>query len=101
MATLRLLSSRDGRVAGRAGRLLVEGRTLPESEWRGMQYCASYYVAACNEERALQLISRWEQSTDPNSLRIEDGELDEPFDGPEMLISVEGGRAFYRDGSRA
>jgi hypothetical protein len=93
--TLGWLAARRGRLAGRRGQLIVEGRVGDRGRFAGRGFFATYVVAAFNEQRALDLIRRFERDAIPSSLRIDSGELDEPDSGVEGVLYVHPGRTFF------
>jgi hypothetical protein len=95
--TLGLLAARRGRIAGRRGHFIVEGRVGDRGSFAGRGFFASYVVAAFNEQRVLELIRRFERDAIPSSLRIDSGALDEPDEGAEGVLYVHPGRTFFRE----
>ena len=89
------LSSRRGRVAGYRGQFVIEGRMRDEGPFSGKGFFATYVVAAFNEERALELIRRFEKDAIASSLRIDSGSLDHSDPGAEGVLYIRPGRSFF------
>lgn len=88
-------SGYDGHPAQFRGRLLIHGRIGPDGPFAGNGFFATYHVAAPNKARALMLIRRFEWDAIPESLEIDDGELDIPDPGAEGVLWIQPGRSFY------
>jgi hypothetical protein len=91
------LNGLRGLPAIRRGSLLVHGRIHDKGHFAGNGFYATYHVAAPNKARALALIKRFEWDAIPESIEIEEGELDYPDTGAEGILWVKPGRAFYSE----
>lgn len=96
-----LLNGRRGLPARHRGRLLVHGKIHETGPFANKGFYANYDVAAPNKARALALIKRFEWDAIPESLEIEEGELDYPDDGAEGVLWIAPGRIFYSDEGEA
>lgn len=85
----------DGKLAVRRGWVLVEGLVGPVGPFANMGFFARHDVAARDEARALQLISRWERDVVPGSLKIAEAELNTDDSGAEGVLWVYPGRAYF------
>jgi hypothetical protein len=93
------LNGRRGLPALRRGRLIVQGKIHDRGPFANKGFFATYHVAAPNKARALALIKRFEWDAIPESLEIDDGELEYPDTGAEGVLWIAGGRCFYSEGN--
>ncbi|HEY0414526.1 MAG TPA: hypothetical protein VGD66_15435 [Allosphingosinicella sp.] len=95
------LNAHRGLRALRRGRLLVTGRIHETGPFAHKGFYATYDVAAPNKARALALIRRFEWDALPESLEIDEGELDQFDPGAEGVLWVAPGRTFFTQDSPA
>jgi hypothetical protein len=91
------LNGRRGLRARHRGALMIHGRIHDAGPFANKGFFATYHVAAPNKMRALALIKRFEWDAIPESLEIEDGELDLPDEGAEGVLWVAPGRTFHSE----
>ena len=91
------LNGRRGLRAIRRGQLIIHGRIGGKGPFANRGFFATYHVAAPNKMRALALVKRFEWNAIPESLEVDEGELEFPDEGAEGVLWVQGGRAFYSE----
>ena len=93
-----LLNGRRGFPAQRRGRLIIHGKIHDTGPFANKAFYAIYDVAAPNKARAVALIKRFEWDALPESLEIEEGELEYSDRGAEGVLWIAPGRSFYSEG---
>ena len=91
------LNGQRGLSAIYRGRLMVHGKIRDRGPFANRGFYATYDVAAPNKARALALIRRFEWDAVPESLEIEEGNLDHPDLGAEGVLWIAKGRTFYSE----
>ena len=91
------LNGLRGLPAIRRGRLIIHGKIHETGPFANKGFFATYDVAAPNKARALALINRFEWDAIPESLEVEEGDLEYPDEGAEGVLWVAPGRSFYSE----
>ena len=95
------LNGLQGWPAIRRGRLLIRGKIHETGPFANRDFFATYHVAAPNHARALQLVKRFEWDAIPESLSIEEGDLDHEDPGAEGVLWIAAGRTFFEGGEES
>ena len=78
--------------------MIIHGKIHDTGPFANKAFYAIYDVAAPNKARAVALIKRFEWDAIPESLEIEEGELEYSDRGAEGVLWIAPGRSFYSEG---